>query len=202
MKTQHSKRWIETDRHIRFTAMELAENCDRGHLTVRAICEHAGINRTTFYEHFRDIDDLFGKLEMKVRQTITEQLHLVHPDYDSFSLHTLTPFLVHIRENRRFYRTFLKSHTSNPMKVHFQWILNDEAARLYQKVNQDTTIQNRTEILYSLVFFQAGFTSLLCRWVENGCRESPEEIASIIVKCLPGEDVLAPLFKINFPAPQ
>ena len=45
-------------------------------------------------------------------------------------------------------------------------------------------------MLYYLTFYQAGFTSVLRKWVEDGCRETPEALCAILRNCLPETELL------------
>ena len=191
MNSKHTRRWIETDKRIWLTTMELADHCGLEHLTIRAICEKAEINRTTFYEHFRDLQDLFDKVEKNLRKNTWDQLKQVASGFSDLSADSLIPFLNHIRENKNFFRFFLKIKTSNPMKDYFFWFLSEETAPFWQGVD----LTDNSRFLYSIAFFHAGFTTVLCRWVENGCLESTEEIAEIIINCLPDSGELSAMFK-------
>ena len=46
-------------------------------------------------------------------------------------------------------------------------------------------ITSESEMLYYFVYFQAGFTMVLRRWVDTGCQESEEAVARIIENCIP-----------------
>lgn len=51
-----------TQRVIRKTFMELLEDRPLNEITVKLIVERCGINRKTFYNHYRDIPDLMEKI--------------------------------------------------------------------------------------------------------------------------------------------
>ncbi len=46
-------------------------------------------------------------------------------------------------------------------------------------------IISESKMMYYFVYFQAGFTFALKRWIDTGCKESAEEIAQIIKNCVP-----------------
>ena len=97
--------------------LELIEKKDFAYITVKEICEKAGVNRSTFYLHYETVGDL---LEESVRHIINrfvefmpydtadflkklnecpiEELYLITPEY-------LTPYLTYIKEHRRIFRT-------------------------------------------------------------------------------------------------
>ena len=92
---------------------------DFAYITVREICETAGVNRSTFYLHYENTGDLleeavryteerffgcFPAKQQSIRQKLhtcpPEQLILITPEY-------LTPYLTFIRDNRLIYCTAL-----------------------------------------------------------------------------------------------
>ena len=104
--------------------LELLEKKDIEYITVKEICEAAGVNRSTFYLHYETIGDLLTEsiqyineqfLEhMKLREAIfvskiqecpLNELYLVTPKY-------LTPYLEYISKNKRLFRTALKNSGS------------------------------------------------------------------------------------------
>ena len=93
----------------------LLEKKEYSFITIKEICEKAGVNRSTFYLHYETIDDLLSetieyvgkkihkKFNNKVldKQTIEnsklEDLYFVTPEY-------LLPYLEFLRENKAIYK--------------------------------------------------------------------------------------------------
>ena len=67
MNTKNNKRSQNTDEAIIRAAFEamLLGGKQISKITVREICEKAGINRSTFYAHYTDVYDLFERVELK-----------------------------------------------------------------------------------------------------------------------------------------
>lgn len=183
MKAEHSKRWMKTEERMEKTALDLMQDTDLAHITVRAICEKAHVNRTTFYDHFHDVYDLFDKMEMTMNKGIMDRY--TPKEQDVFSIQSFIPFFTHVKDNQNFYRIVLKTRNTFPLKQGFDPLLNDVIKPICMKAN----ITDEEEIMYYLVFFQAGFTMCLRCWVETGCKESEEELARLISNCLPAQFV-------------
>lgn len=179
MKKPHSKRWEATERRMEQVTLELMKTSDLEHITVRAICEKANVNRTTFYEHFLDVYDLFDKMETEMRKGIIDRYDT--DNIKAFSISSFIPLFAHIKENRYFYNIVLKTRNTFPIKQGFERLLNDVLRPMCEKAG----ITDENEIMYYLVFFQAGFTMCLRRWVERGCKESEQELARMIAACIP-----------------
>lgn len=104
--------------------LKILEKKDIEYITVKEICEVAGVNRSTFYLHYETIGDLLAEsiqymneqfLEhmklhsevfiSKIHECPLNELYLVTPEY-------LTPYLEYIVRNKRLFRTALKNSGS------------------------------------------------------------------------------------------
>lgn len=179
MKKEHSRRWQETEFKLEHVTLELMKDSDLEHITVRAICEKACVNRTTFYEHFLDVYDLFDKIEARLHREMIDQYN--PGGTEIFTIASFIPIFTHIQEHQYFYKIVLKSRRTFPIKQGFERLLNDVVRPACRRAG----ITDENRILYYLVFFQAGFTMSLRRWVEGGCKESVDELAEIISTCIP-----------------
>ena len=112
MKKSES-RYFNTALRIDQAFLKLLEQKDMEYITVKEICEAAGVNRSTFYLHYETIGDLLAEsvqymneqfLEhmklrgevfvSKIRDCLLDELYLVTPAY-------LTPYLEYIAQNKR-----------------------------------------------------------------------------------------------------
>lgn len=111
--------------------LELIEKKDFAYITVKEICEKAGVNRSTFYLHYETIDDLLAESAQhiidqfvefmpydtadfieKLQDRPIEELYLITPAY-------LTPYLTYIREHRRIFRATVEHgfNTANERRL-------------------------------------------------------------------------------------
>ncbi len=74
----------------------------------------------------------------------------------------------HIKENQIFYRTYFKLGYDEKYKI-LQYDYN-----LAQKHFQDNFIE------YHMEFFKSGLTKIIKIWLQNDCKETPEEMFEII----------------------
>ena len=61
MNKSNNQRYRDTEENIRQAVMELIKRGEE--LSVRAICQRAGVNRSTFYLHFSDVYDMMDQFE-------------------------------------------------------------------------------------------------------------------------------------------
>ncbi|WKY45003.1 TetR/AcrR family transcriptional regulator [Eubacteriaceae bacterium ES2] len=95
-------RSIKTERAIKKTFHQLAQEKEIKKITVRELAERAEINKTTFYGHYDNIDDLIESLEKETIDYIIshlENFNSLFNDPDAFI------------EN--FYQTLLATHIDN-----------------------------------------------------------------------------------------
>ena len=187
MNTKNNQRYKDSEKRMQDALMKLMENQELEDVTVMDICKEAHINRTTFYAHYEDIYDLMSKVERLIRQELYEAFqakgigmqNVFHHDYLIF-------FLRHIENNRYFYRICLRHRVKFPLDEAFD--------QLWERIAKPHFLQHgvtdERAMLYYLTFYQAGFTSVLRKWVENGCREKPEELCPLLLNCLPKTEIL------------
>ena len=170
---------------------ELLEKKDFAYITVKEICEKAGVNRSTFYLHYETINDLLEEsvqhiidrfLEAmphdtyefldKVQTRPLEELFLITPQY-------LTPYLNYVKEHRKVFRTALE-HTSVLR-------LKDTYLALHRHVF--SPILNRfhvptSEQKYVMPFYINGLMGIINEWLKEDCKDSVEHIISVMQLCI------------------
>lgn len=181
MNKKNNLRFQETETRMEAAALQLMQRTDFERLTVRAVCEKAGVNRSTFYAHFTDIYDLLDKMESYLsRELLARYISAPPAEHDPFSKASFVPFLRHIKAHQYFYKITLQHRKSYPIKEGYEPLWALIRVRCEQ-----AGIREEEKMLYYFIGFQAGFTMVLKHWVDGGCRESEEEIAAIIRGCIP-----------------
>ena len=180
MNTKNNRQFKSSDVRMKQAVLELMDTLPFERITVRLICERAGVNRSTFYAHYTDIYDMMGRMEANLHS----QLMAGYSGGENtvpLSLSSLITFLQFIRTHRYFYRAALKARREFPLKQGFEPLWEQVVRPLSLKAG----ITSEQEMLYYFVGFQAGFTMILRRWVEQGCVESEEQIARIVRNSIP-----------------
>lgn len=137
-------------------------------ITVSEICEVTGLNRSTFYANYLDVYDLADKVREKLER-----------DFDMLFLETDTPqtdniesgavkMFRHIYENQLFYKTYFKLMQDNSPTILRYDI---EMAEKYFK---------NKHVEYHIEFFRSGLNAIIKKWLNGGCKETPEEMSEII----------------------
>lgn len=144
--------------------VELLQEQELKEVTVSKICSLTGLNRSTFYANFLDVYDLADHLRKKLERDFFALFTEEGEREQSGAVRMFT----HIRENQLFYKTYFKLGYDEGHKV----LVYD-----VRRAEQDFAGKN---IEYHIEFFRSGINAIIKLWLQNGCRETPEEMAEIL----------------------
>lgn len=182
MNTKNNQRYQDTEKRIQNTLLALAQEKEIHKVTVRAICEAAHINRSSFYLHYLDIHDLIYKMGLEMMHEIGEMMRRSTSVIDFFlSPDSMAQMIDYVREHRAFFDIYL-THYAAEASESFS-LLWESAAKPYMQEHYGTIDED--EMWYHFSFFKAGVISVLGQWIHRGCPEAPEKLAGIILRNLP-----------------
>lgn len=180
MNKKNNKQFQNSDIRMKQAMLELMNTTTFDKITVRLICDRAGVNRSTFYAHYTDIYDMIEQMETNLQKKLLDS-YPVPEIVTPLSLDSLRIFLNFIKEHKYFYQIALKARWEFPLKHGFNPLWNQVVKPFCLKAG----ITSEDEMIYYFVGFQAGFTMILKRWVEQGCLENTDQIAHIIQNIIP-----------------
>lgn len=173
----------------------LLEKKDFEYISIKEICEVAGVNRSTFYLHYENTADLLKETTQYItdsfltyfsvdRQSITIQyrdcklqdLVFITPEY-------LTPYLTYIKENQKVFKTAVK-HLGT---MDFNTVYDKMFKFIFNPVLERFSFPER-EREYVLKFYLTGITAIVMEWLKNDCEESMDDISRIIIQCVIGQN--------------
>ena len=166
MNTPNNKRKKDSQERIEKAFLQEVQTKELSEIKVSDICKDAKINRTTFYANYIDIYDLADKVRDRMMLEFASM-------FDRSAGHTPQNFLKmfkHIKDNQIFYKTYFKLNYDNyPIPSTY-----------YDKTTAKEW--NREKLIeYHAEFFKAGITAIIKKWLNNNCKESPEDITNVIV---------------------
>jgi len=163
---------------IKNALVELMQEHHISKISVRALCEKAGINRSTFYLHYSDTYDLLAQVEQEVLDKLNRYLnHKSISDTKPLSTQVLSNFLDYVKENVDLFKALLSENCD----FAFQKDLMELAQVLSSQPNQ--TLDTNT-IEYVKVFCLPGAISVLQKWLQDGMQESTEQISEFIIQII------------------
>ena len=86
MEKKRTRQINDTRQRIRKALLEMLKTADMNHISIRELCQKAGINRTTFYNHYGSQYDVLKDMQDSYLADITAALSGVHPS-DQAAVH-------------------------------------------------------------------------------------------------------------------
>lgn len=193
------RRITRSKRALRGALIALIEERGLDAITVNDLCERADLNRGTFYNHFHDKENLLTALENEVLAEVA----LLQARMQSVTLGDMlafrvagrpVPVLVDLFEYLRGESDFLRAVLGSGGDVRFGPRLREAVCEnLVQNILHEKYRTNPTPfVCYYVAFYASAYLGIIARWVENGCPETPEEMARIAIRLLfitPGEPI-------------
>lgn len=174
--------------------IQLINEKDYDYITIKEICKRAGVNRSTFYLHYETIDDLLDEATNHFFDNFYEQMHnagktkknvkdsIVNNDKDSLMLVNddyLRPYLTFIKENKKIYQASYKSPMISSSKRQYEMMYNE-----YFKPIMDIFKIPLLRQKFIFNYYFQGLLAIIKCWVDDGCKESIDEICEIITLCI------------------
>jgi AcrR family transcriptional regulator len=145
-------------------------------ISIRAICEVADINRSTFYVHYADQYDLLNKIEREVLENLNKYLSKqVLDEAHPMSIQVLTRVLNYVKENVELFKALLSENCD----FTFQKNLIEIAQVISSQQNQAFDAKTQE---YIKLFGFTGIISMLQKWLHDGINESPAQMAEFIIQ--------------------
>ena len=166
MNTPNNKRKKESQEKIEKTFLQLIQKKNIDEISVSTICEISGLNRSTFYANYIDIYDLVEKVKTRMADEFA-QFQL-----SNNSKHNPDGYLnlfKHIKENQIFFKTYFKLESISISPITQYHV--DMAEKYYDNKYID----------YHIEFFRAGLNAIIKKWLNNDCKETPEEMSNILI---------------------
>ena len=186
MNKSESK-YLNTARLMDQALLLLLEKKKFEYITIKEVCENAGVNRSTFYLHYENLGDLllesidyitaqmwkqFDSQTAIRKSDITtipvEQLKLFTPQY-------LIPFLNFVKDNKK---VFIAA-TSEPVVFRVQNTFQKLYSEIFEPILDRFGVTDWKKN-YMMMFFLRGTYSVIIEWVKNDCKESVSEISELL----------------------
>ena len=175
--------------------LALLEKKEFSYITVKEICEKAGVNRSTFYLHYETIGDLLAEsvayLHAEFQDYIrthaetdaasfisglktcpVEELYLITPQY-------LMPYLNYVKAHKQLFRTVSENavplraeHTYGQM---FRYVFTPILER-FQVPEQERH--------YIMAFYMHGLMAIIAEWLKEDCADTVEQVIAVMQRCV------------------
>lgn len=171
MNITYNQRYQSTEEKIQKALFSLLRIRKYNDISIKEICYEAGINRSSFYSHYYDINDLMIKTEQNLSKEISK---IFNPNmiWDGKVFENLFEFLL---KNKDFYKSYLETNEQTFMEINdftnYISLINKHSLKLDF---------NDNEKIYHMAFFAGGIKAMSKTWLKTGCKETPAEMAKIL----------------------
>ncbi|MEU4407899.1 TetR/AcrR family transcriptional regulator [Streptosporangium sp. NPDC023963] len=182
------------DRRVRRThtalaraLIELVEERDLSRITVADVAERAGVSRSTFYDHYRDVHELAEAACTAMIDGLIESLPGPGPetaDPAPEATQSLEAFFASLAEHAGLYRTLLGPQGSARVVDHIRRRI---AASVHERLHQITAGDPAghsgppSDIPHDVpaAFTAGALIGVAADWLQRGCPRTPAEMAAL-----------------------
>ena len=184
-------RYFSTAEKMDKALIECLEKKELEYITVKEICEKAGVNRSTFYLHYETVADLLSEcveytnnrcfqkygseltnVKKRLESERLEDLIFISPEY-------LRPYFEFIKENKRLYLVVLSHQEIFRTKNTFAEIFDSVFSPALDKFHVSEKKKS-----YIIHFYLGGITSVVKEWLEKDCADPIDKIIDICMSCI------------------
>lgn len=173
MNTKKESRRTKMTRMLLKTALiELMQEKPFKQITIKELCEKADLNRTTFYLHYNDQQDVLDDIEKEVIEQTAEHIKNVSPSIDTVEL--IETFLLYVQKNDTLFRTLLTGDSNEEFQLEF---IRHALETIHDRLpSYGDSVSER----YVLTFLMYGTIHIIIEWLESDFDISARETAGLI----------------------
>ena len=183
---KNESKYFNTAKKMNDALIALLETKEYEYITIKEICHIANVNRSTFYLHYSNMNDLLEETLESLNLSFNshfkskenestiiskeniEDLLLINDDH-------LIPYLNFIKENKNIYKV-LKTYPQlfNANKTYDQMF-----RRLFVPIMNRFGLDEKWH-KYVMDFYISGLTSIVLDWVYDDCKIPVQEVSDFI----------------------
>ena len=183
---KNDSKYFNTAKKMNDALIILLEHKDFEYITIKDICLEANVNRSTFYLHYSNMNDLLEEVienltnsfdshfkmnetvETIVKKTKLDDLYLINDDY-------LIPYLEFIKENKNVYKSIKNHPKLFKTNTNYDKMFNTLFSPIMHRFGLDEKWHK-----YLMDFYKKGISSIILDWVLDDCKIPVTELSSFI----------------------
>lgn len=177
---------MATDRRVKYTKMVLKENLIKllsdkpiSRITVKELCEHADINRATFYRYYSDNFDLLKRIESEFISDINSYLdNFAFEMGETDLLQMISKIFECIAQNSELCRALLGKNGDINFQTDIMQIVSERVVFEWQK--EKRVDETTAEYIYTYV--ATGSIGVIHKWLFDPNPKSPQEMAELVAQ--------------------
>ena len=176
MEKKEDRRVTMTKRLLKDALTEILRSEDIYHVSIRELCQRADVNRTTFYKYYGNQFDLLADMENDLLEFLVSTIreHAANP------VRIIVTICRYLESHLEFGRLIVNNNVDPlfPQRLFAQEILRESVMSNYGSMPDETA----WEYLFNYVIY--GAYRIICMWINKDQRESPEEIARLLIRLI------------------
>ena len=183
---KNESKYFNTAKKMNDALITLLETKDYEYITIKEICRIASVNRSTFYLHYENMNDLLeetiGSLNSSFNSHFkskeNENTIISKDSLDDLQLindENLIPYLNFIKENKNIYKV-LKNH---PELFNANKTYEEMFRKIFVPIMKRFGLDEKWH-KYLMDFYISGLTSIILDWVYDDCKIPVQEVSDFI----------------------
>lgn len=182
---KHETKYKNTAQKMNLALIELMEKKSFDTITIKELCEKAQVNRSTFYSHYQNMNELLEETRNYIVHLFTEEMSSLNISVDHYMTlpdEFLVPYLKVFADHRNI---FLISDF-HPREYRFSESHVSMMEQIAIPICQSLGITDRNTVTYMTNYYNSGCHAIIMQWLEGGCKESISYICDLIRFCMLG----------------
>lgn len=188
---KHESKYESTAMLMNEALLYLLDKKDYDYINVKEICEKAGVNRSTFYLHYDNVDELLEEtlnyiinkfvsyFDVDTRDFINSIDYLDKNELILINEKYLIPYLSFIRENKKIFFVFFRK--PGVMRAGDAYSSLEKYV-LYPILSKYSIPDYKKK--YMLRYYICGIMGIIKLWVMSDCTDEIDVIIEIIKECV------------------
>lgn len=159
-----------TKRLLHESLLDLLDKRTIDDISVKELCGHAGINRSTFYAHYGCVRDVITEIEWEITEKVRDICRREASDPKT-ALEHICEYLYRMKSTELI---LFRNHTDTDLSFAFESL----SAEFYHTGNYDIKPQDEK---LTLAFVNYGVFNLIKTWLSEDIEKTPKEIADLLL---------------------
>lgn len=177
MKKKENQRVMLTKRLLKESLIRLMEEKSIQKISISELCKNAGINRVTFYNHYRTQFDLLREIEVDVAEALHEELRKQQIDGGTPLDKRVEVICTYLKNNSELAKLLFENNSAE----------SEFAIDMFRVPHIWETICSNLSKKYGekgkkllVTFMMHGTYSMIREWLLSGMEQTPEEIGRLV----------------------
>ena len=168
-----------SERKIVNAFIELLEEGPLEHISITDIIKKANLSRPTFYYYYSNKEDLVETTFSKILDNVSSILQEDMTYQESVMIKTMS----YLKDNQKLCLALI-NHIPKVNGLIREFVTATILNSDFDNVTQIMEDTYHVPAKYAIEIYVSIVTTILTLWLEEGCKESPEEISDIILKAV------------------